>query len=102
VNISNTRDSDSAGMPTPVSLMVTSASSSGIPLGNAPSILNKSFTITADIDVPRAGSEGMIVTAGGRFGGYGLYLLKGKPVFVCNLLDLKRTAGRVVWAARTG
>jgi hypothetical protein len=33
----------------------------------------------------------MIVTLGGRFGGYGLYLLKGKPVFVYNLLDLKRT-----------
>src|SRR3989441_3801449 len=32
----------------------------------------------------------MIVTEGGRFGGYGLYLLKGKPVFVYNLLDLKR------------
>ena len=33
----------------------------------------------------------MIVTDGGRFGGYGLYILKGKPVFVYNLLDLKRT-----------
>ncbi len=33
----------------------------------------------------------MIVTNGGRFGGYALYLLKGKPVFVYNLLDLKRT-----------
>ena len=32
----------------------------------------------------------MIVTLGGRFGGYGLYLLKGKPVFVYNMLDLKR------------
>ena len=31
----------------------------------------------------------MIVTLGGRFGGYGLYLLKGKPVFDYNLLDLK-------------
>jgi len=63
----------------------------GIPLGNAPNILNKSFTITAEIDIPRAGAEGMIVTAGGRFGGFGFYLLKGKPVFVYNLLDLKRT-----------
>ncbi len=63
----------------------------GIPPGNAPSILNKSFTITADIDVPEGGAEGMIVTDGGRFGGYGLFLLKGKPVFVYNLLDLKRT-----------
>jgi hypothetical protein len=32
----------------------------------------------------------MIVTDGGRFGGYGLYLLKGKPVFLYNLLALER------------
>jgi arylsulfatase len=63
---------------------------SGIPRGTAPSVLNTSYTITADIDVPKGGAEGMIVTDGGRFGGYGLYLLKGKPVFVWNLLDLER------------
>ena len=32
----------------------------------------------------------MIVTQGGRFAGYGFYLLKGKPVFLWNLVDLKR------------
>ena len=32
----------------------------------------------------------MIVTEGGRFSGYGLYLLKGKPVFLYNYLDLER------------
>jgi len=63
----------------------------GIPLGNAPNILDKSFTITAEIEVPKGGGEGMLVTAGGRFGGYGLYILKGKPVFTYNLLDLERT-----------
>ena len=62
-----------------------------IPFGNAPNILNKSFTITAEIEVPKGGGEGMLVTAGGRFGGFGLYILKGKPVFTYNLLDLKRT-----------
>ena len=62
----------------------------GIPNGTAPSLLNTSYTITADIDVPEGGAEGVIVTQGGRFGGYGLYLLKGKPVFCWNLLDLKR------------
>ena len=35
------------------------------------------------------GAEGMLVTMGGRFGGYGLYLLKGKPVFLYNILDLE-------------
>jgi arylsulfatase len=62
----------------------------GIPHGDAPNLLNTSYTITADIVVPQGGAEGMIQTNGGRFGGYGLYLLKGKPVFVWNLLDLKR------------
>ena len=62
----------------------------GIPRGTAPSVLNTSYTITADIEVPQDGGDGMIVTDGGRFGGYGMYLLKGKPVFLWNLLDLKR------------
>jgi hypothetical protein len=62
----------------------------GIPYSAAPSLLNTSYTITAEVDIPEGGGEGVIVTQGGRFGGYGLYLLKGKPVFTWNLLDLKR------------
>jgi hypothetical protein len=50
--------------------------------------LDKDYTITADVTIPQGGAEGMIVTLGGRFGGYGLYLLKGKPIFDYNLLDL--------------
>jgi len=63
---------------------------SGIPADNAPSIVNRSYTITAEVVIPENGGEGMIVTEGGRFGGYGLYLLKGKPVFLYNLLDKER------------
>ena len=62
----------------------------GLPGGDAPSVLNASYTFTAEITVPEGGAEGMIVTHGGRFGGYGFYLLKGKPVWTWNLLDLKR------------
>ena len=50
------------------------------------------------VDIPKGGAEGMIVTEGGRFGGYGLFLSKGDlgfgrghVVFLYNLLDLKRT-----------
>ncbi len=46
----------------------------GIPLGNAPSILDRDYTITAQVDVPSGGAEGMIATLGGRFGGYGLFM----------------------------
>jgi arylsulfatase A-like enzyme len=71
-------------------LFTYSGEISGIPSSNAPNILNKSYTITTEVDVPANGGEGMIVTHGGRFGGYGLYLLKGKPVFLYNLLALER------------
>jgi arylsulfatase len=73
----------------------------GVPASAAPNILQKSYTIMAEIEVPEGGADGMIVTQGGRFGGYGLFLSKGelgirrgKPVFLYNLLDLKRT----IWA----
>ncbi|MFM1816893.1 MAG: hypothetical protein RLZ98_3588, partial [Pseudomonadota bacterium] len=62
----------------------------GLPQGDSPSLLNSSYTITADIDVPQGGAEGMILTSGGRFGGYGFYLLKGKPVFLWNMVNLNR------------
>jgi arylsulfatase A-like enzyme len=67
-----------------------SGENAGIPLGNAPSILDKDYTITAEVTIPTGGAEGMIATLGGRFGGYALYLLKGKPVFSYNMLDLER------------
>jgi hypothetical protein len=62
----------------------------GLPQGDSPLLLNTSYTVTADIEVPQGGAEGMILTSGGRFGGYGFYLLKGKPVWLWNLVDLKR------------
>jgi arylsulfatase A-like enzyme len=63
----------------------------GLDPAAGPSIIARSYTITADVDVPTGGGDGMIVTEGGRMGGYGLYLLKGKPVFLYNFLDLERT-----------
>lgn len=62
----------------------------GIPMGDAPMLLDASYTITAEVELPQGGGEGMLATQGGRFGGWGFYLLKGKPVYVWNLLDLKR------------
>ena len=50
----------------------------GVPASAAPSILDKSYTITAEVEIPEGGAEGMIVTEGGRFGGYGLFLSKGE------------------------
>ena len=89
------RPSDTAGR----NVFIYPHEISGLPPSDAPSTLNRSYTITAEVEVPEGrtlglsaqdGAEGMLVTMGGRFGGYGLYLLKGKPVFLYNMLDLKR------------
>ena len=70
----------------------------GTPPSCAPNIMAKDYNIEAQVEIPEGGAEGMIVTEGGRFGGYGLFLSKGDlgfgrghVVFLYNLLDLKRT-----------
>jgi arylsulfatase A-like enzyme len=63
---------------------------SGLPDGSAPNTLAKSYSITAEVEIPQGGAEGMLNTLGGRFGGYGLYLAKGKPVFTYNLLAVEK------------
>jgi len=49
-----------------------------LPNSGAPNILNKSYTITAEGTIPEGGAEGVIVTDGGRFSGYALFLSRGK------------------------
>ncbi len=63
---------------------------SGIPQNSAPNLLGKSYSISADVEIPEGGAEGMLNTSGGYMGGYGLYLLKGKPVFTYVQLTSER------------
>jgi arylsulfatase A-like enzyme len=69
---------------------IYSSEVSGLPDGNVPNVLSRSYSITAEVEIPKGGAEGMLNTLGGRFGGYGLYLVKGKPVFTYNLLALEK------------
>ncbi len=62
----------------------------GLPDAASPSMVNKSWTITAEIEVLDGNTNGMIVTHGGLEGGYGLYLRDGKPTFVYNFLSIER------------
>jgi arylsulfatase A-like enzyme len=58
-----------------------------IPEGASPDIKNKSWSIKADVEV-KENASGMIITQGGLFGGWGLYLNQGKPVFHYNFVDV--------------
>ena len=59
-----------------------------IPEGSSPETKNRSFSITADVEIPAKGADGMIITQGGLFGGWALYLEKGRPTFYYNTVNL--------------
>jgi arylsulfatase len=62
-----------------------------VPAGSAPNLLNKSFTITADIEMASGSSDGAVFTLGGSDGGFGLYVRDRRPVFVGNFLNRSHT-----------
>jgi arylsulfatase A-like enzyme len=51
---------------------------------------NKSYAVTAEIDVPEEGAKGVIVAQGGAFGGWSLYAKEGRPTYCYNLFGLER------------
>ena len=55
-------------------------------------IKNKSFSVTAEVDVPEGGADGVIIAQGGRFGGWTLYVKGGKAKFVYNVLGIQEFA----------
>ncbi|WP_159234443.1 arylsulfatase [Mycolicibacterium vanbaalenii] len=52
-------------------------------------IKNKSFAVTAQVEVPSSGAEGVIIAQGGRFGGWSLYTKDGCAKFHYNVLGIK-------------
>jgi hypothetical protein len=53
-------------------------------------VKNRSKTITAEVEIPKGGASGVILTQGGRFGGWSLYMKDGKPIYTYNYLGLER------------
>jgi len=54
-------------------------------------LANTSYAITAEIEVPKSGAEGVIVAVGGVTGGWSLYAKKGKPKFCYNFFGLQQS-----------
>jgi arylsulfatase len=53
-------------------------------------IKNRSSKITAELEIPAEGANGAILSQGGRFGGWSLYMKDGKPAYTYNFLGLAR------------
>jgi arylsulfatase A-like enzyme len=71
-----------------------------IPEGTAPTMKNTSYTITAKLDVPEKSAEGVIVTQGGRFAGWGLVVLDGKPVWAYKCTQQPQDGIRITGAEK--
>ncbi|MFG0255745.1 MAG: arylsulfatase, partial [Rhodopirellula sp. JB053] len=61
-----------------------------LPEGAAPDLKHRNHTITAKVILPEVGGEGMLVTQGGRFAGFGLYVRDGKLVYDYNLVGVEQ------------
>jgi len=53
-------------------------------------VKNQSKTITAELEIPEGGASGVILSQGGRFGGWSFYMKDSKPVYTYNFLGLDR------------
>ena len=67
----------------------------GIPENGFINVKNRSFVVTADIEVPEAGAEGVVIAQGGEMGGWSLYAKDGTPRFAYNFLgrEIYKIAG---------
>ena len=61
-----------------------------LPEGASPDLKHKNHTITAKVVISDGKTEGMLFTHGGRFGGYGLYVQKGRLIYHYNLVGVER------------
>lgn len=68
----------------------------------APQLLNRSFTLRADVEVTEAGSTGALFAQGGRFGGMSWYLRDGKPTFAYNVAGVEQYRVEAANALRPG
>lgn len=65
-------------------------------------VKNRSMTVTAEVEIPQSGANGVLLAQGGRFGGWSLYMKDGKPVYTYNLVGTERTTAAAPRALAAG
>ncbi|MGH9801255.1 MAG: sulfatase/phosphatase domain-containing protein, partial [Blastocatellia bacterium] len=61
-----------------------------IPRVNTPNFRNRSFSLTADVEIPSGGAEGVLLALGGRFCGFSFFVQNNRLSFVYNFFGLER------------
>src|SRR6266566_828022 len=65
-------------------------------------VKNRSHTITAEVEIPKNGANGVLLAQAGRFGGWSLYVKDGKPTYTYNWLGLQRYTVAAMQALQPG
>src|SRR6185436_14072788 len=60
-----------------------------LPINSGPLVWPNSFVMTADVDIPKSGTEGVLTCSGGATGGWTFYLLNNKLSFEYNYFDFE-------------
>jgi arylsulfatase len=60
-----------------------------VPPNSSPKVLNRKHSYTADVDVPKGGANGVLLSAGGVDGGFSFYVQDGKLQFDYNYLTIQ-------------
>jgi len=60
------------------------------PRSSMPNFRNRSFSLTADVEIPTGGAEGVLLALGGRFAGFSFFVQNNRLQFVYNFLGLER------------
>ena len=55
-----------------------------VPINAGPNVLNRPYSITADVEIPQGGAEGALLSAGDVQGGFAFYMQDGKLHYVYN------------------
>ncbi len=65
-------------------------------------VKNKSHAVTAEIAVPDERAQGVIISQGGAYAGWSLYLKEGRPTYCYNLFGVQRFHVRADTAVSAG
>jgi arylsulfatase len=61
-----------------------------VPRSNMLNFLDRSYSVTADVEIPAGGAEGVLLALGGRFGGFSLFMQKNRLSYAYNWVGLER------------
>jgi len=96
------RSLEQPGLNRPRSVVTYYPGMAAVPRSNMLNFRGRSYSITAEVDIPGGGGDGVLVALGGRFGGFSFFVQKGRLNYAYNWVGLQRFTVTSTEAVRAG